>query len=125
MQQEGVRTRRGFGTMTVATCETVHSAERTNGATAYVIAGLVSLALGVSYIPFQDASSKFQLLVILTGLVALLAAPRVGAILKNGRLLTLYLLSALFLSLCYLHSIHNPPLTEYADRKLLNLLYSI
>lgn len=88
-----------------------------------VAAVLVSVALCVSYYPFQNVSFKAQLLIALAGVVALIGVPQAAS--ANRKTLFLYVLTFLFLGLCYIHSMFYPPVTEYAQTKFLYLSYSL
>lgn len=91
----------------------------------YVVAALLSLALGVAYYPIEPSSLKFQALIALTASVVLLEVFHLKSAFANRRAILLYALTFLFILLCYVHRIYNPPVTEYADGKLANLVFSL
>lgn len=83
------------------------------------------ISICVSYYPFQETSLKFAILLSCTGLTLVFLLPFLSTYYSNGNVVFVHCLTALFIISCYIHRNYNPPLTEYADSKFNNLLFSL
>lgn len=85
----------------------------------------VLVSLCVSYYPIEDTELKLNILIVLSITLSYTVFVNITDVLYNKRFLFLILVSVIFLISVYFHQIHNPPLTEYAETKLRNLVFSL
>lgn len=85
----------------------------------------VLVSLCVSYYPIEDTELKLNILIVLSITLSYTVFVNITDVLYNKRFLFLILMSVIFLISVYFHQIYNPPLTEYAETKLRNLVFSL
>lgn len=85
----------------------------------------VLVSLCVSYYPIEDTELKLNILIVLSIMLAYTVFVNITDVLYNKRFLFVILISVVFLISVYIHQMYNPPLTEYAETKLRNLVFSL